>query len=130
VRALCLPACTGRLTRRLNAQAEFLQAADLEEAVKRRVALLDEAWFHTASTYLTLARRDGQQLVEAQLTTVLRAAADAKDATLRPEIRLLNALMRVATAAEREVLYERHSDFLVRHAVCTRACCARAQLRD
>lgn len=78
------------------------------------MAQLDEPWFHAVSTYITLARRDGQPQVEEQLTAVLRAAAAAKDATLRPEIRLLNALMRVTTAAERELLYQRHAAALVR----------------
>jgi hypothetical protein len=97
-----------------------LQAADLNEAVAKRVSLLDETWFNTVATYCSLARRDGQPQVEEQLTAVLRAAAAAKDATLRPEIRLLNALMRVTTAAERELLYQRHASALVRCAA-TRA---------
>ena len=97
-----------------RAQAEFLQAADLDEAVTRRVSQLDEAWFNTVSTYIALARKDGQPQVEEKLTAVLRSAAAAKDATLRPEIRLLNALMRVTTAAERELLYQRHAQTLVR----------------
>ena len=93
-----------------------MQAADLQEAVSKRVSLLDEAFFTTASTYIALARRDGQPLVESSLTEVLRVAAAAKDATLRPEIRLLNALMRATTAAERELLFQQQASTLTRHA--------------
>ena len=97
-------------------QAEFLQAEDLQDAVSKRVSLLDEAFFTTASTYIALARRDGQPLVEKALTEVLRVAAAAKDATLRPEIRLLNALMRATTPAERELLYQQQASSLTRRA--------------
>ena len=103
-------------------QAEFLQAADLKEAVSKRVSLLDEAWFTAVSTYISLARREGQPQVEESLTAVLRAAAAAKDATLRPEIRLLNALMRVTTAAERELLFFQQAQALVRCADAPPAC--------
>lgn len=100
----------------MRVQAEFLQAADLQDAVSNRVSLLDEGFFTSLSTYIALARRDGQPLVENALTEVLRVAAAAKDKTLRPEIRLLNALMRATTDAERELLYQQQASTLVRHA--------------
>ena len=128
VRALCFGSApvTGSAVDNAVAQAEFLQAEDLQDAVAKRVSLLDEAFFTTASTYISLARRDGQPLVENALTEVLRVAAAAKDATLRPEIRLLNALMRATTPAERELLYQQQASTLTRYgsraALCVRLC--------
>jgi hypothetical protein len=91
-----------------------MRASDLPAAVTLRVEQLDEAWFAVVDTYITLARRDGLPDVVSQLEAIYRAAATAKQATLRPEIRLLNMLLNCAGAAERDALYAAHAAALVR----------------
>jgi hypothetical protein len=98
-----------------------MRASDLRAAVTLRVEQLDEAWFAVVDTYITLARRDGLPEVVAQLEAIYRAAATAKQATLRPEIRLLNMLLGATSAAEREALYTAHAAALVRHVPAARA---------
>ena len=93
--------------------AEFMRAPDLRAAVSARVASLDEAFFAHASTYVALARRDGVPDVVAQLEEVYRVAVSVKEATLRPEIRLLNALLRAESEAQRAPLYAQQAPALV-----------------
>jgi hypothetical protein len=83
--------------------------------VRARVTSLDSAWFAVASTYVSLARKDGETEVVAKLEEIYRAAADAVQATLRPEIQLLNRLLAARSGAERQALYAAHADALARH---------------
>ena len=95
-----------------------MRAPDLRAAVTARVDALDEAWFAAASAYVSLARRDGVPDVVAKLEEIYAAACAAKEATLRPEIRLLNQLMRANGEAAREALYAQQAAALVRRACC------------
>lgn len=47
------------------------------------------------------AKKEGNTQVEVQLEAALRAAMQAKNATLRPEIQLLNILIGTEAAADR-----------------------------
>ncbi len=52
--------------------------------------------------FFVQAKREGNPEVVAKLETVLKAAMSAKQATLRPEIQLLNSLLACKTADERK----------------------------
>ncbi len=102
-------------------------APDIHAAVRERVHELDESWFAVASTYVSLAQRDGEPAVVARLNAVYAAAVEAKEATLRPEIRLLNRLLRAKDEAGRAELLAQHAADLARRArlVCTAVACVR-----
>jgi hypothetical protein len=65
-----------------------------EKVAEEHVEDFDEAFFHVASAYLEMAKKeDEDSFVVQQLEAVLRIAMRAKQATLRPEIQLLNGLL-------------------------------------
>lgn len=55
-----------------------------------------------SSTYLDMARKEGNKEVCTKLEQVLKIAMEEKQKTLRPEIQLLNNLMAATTVPERE----------------------------
>jgi hypothetical protein len=65
-------------------------------------------------SYLAMAVKEGNTDVAAQLETAMRVAMQAKQATLRPEIRLLNELLAIETPDARQK---------VRGAACNWAAC-------
>ncbi|KAG2451149.1 hypothetical protein HYH02_004416 [Chlamydomonas schloesseri] len=85
--------------------AQLLQAPDPTGAARQHVEALTEDFFMTASTYLTLARKEGNADVAARLERALAAAWAVKQATLRPELQLLNGLVRAETDAARRQMY-------------------------
>lgn len=89
-----------------------MRAPDLRAAVASRVEELDEAWFTVAAAYVSMARKDGNAEVVGKLEEVYSAAVSAKEATLRAEIRLLNALLRAGGAQERAALLAQHAGAL------------------
>ena len=88
----------------------FLVAApDLQAALKTRVDELDEQFFALAAAFLSMAKKDNAgEAVVARLELVYRSAMEVKDATLRPEIRLLNALLKAEGEGAREQLMLQH----------------------
>lgn len=73
--------------------ARLLEAADPAAVAAEHVASLNEEFFWTADTYIKMAKKEGEAEVVARLEAAMRAAFEAKQATLRPEIRLLNRLL-------------------------------------
>lgn len=53
-------------------------------------------------SYLSMAQKEGNQEVTGHIETALKAAMEAKQATLRPEIQLLNRLLGAEDAAARQ----------------------------
>lgn len=73
--------------------ATLVKAQNLDAAVEEHVDALSEEFFMVASTYMDMASKEGEKEVADRLKAVLKAAMDAKNNTLRPEIRLLNQLL-------------------------------------
>lgn len=72
---------------------QLLKSTDLTAASRQLVDHMSEEFFMVGSTYLDMAKKEGEPEVVERLELVLRAAMEAKNATLRPEIRLLNQLL-------------------------------------
>eukprot|EP00271_Cylindrocystis_brebissonii_P018379 TRINITY_DN5165_c0_g1_i1.p1 TRINITY_DN5165_c0_g1~~TRINITY_DN5165_c0_g1_i1.p1 ORF type:complete len:276 (-),score=54.36 TRINITY_DN5165_c0_g1_i1:320-1147(-) len=81
--------------------AEFLQAENLEAKVAERKEYLKEDFFTMGSMYLEMARKEGNLEVFAQLQNILEVALAERHKMLRPEIGLLNKLLRQRTSGER-----------------------------
>ncbi|KAK9841991.1 hypothetical protein WJX81_002995 [Elliptochloris bilobata] len=82
--------------------ALLLEAPNAQRAAEEHVGSLTEQFFAIASTYLTMAKKEGDAEVVTRLEAVLKAAMDEKQKMLRPEIQLLNRLLAVETSAERK----------------------------
>ncbi|CAI5481758.1 unnamed protein product [Closterium sp. Yama58-4] len=93
--------------------AELLQAKDLEATVRERVEDLSEEFFMVASAYVDMARKEGNPEVVQQLESVLKVAMAEKEKTLRPEIRMLNQLLRDKTPADRAKTLAAYEEYLV-----------------
>lgn len=82
--------------------ADLLQAPDIAATARGHIDAINEEFFMLSSTYLDMARKEGNTEVCSKLETVLRVAMEEKQKTLRPEIQLLNNLMAATTVPERE----------------------------
>jgi len=82
--------------------AELLKAKDKEATAAAMVEDLSEEFFMMTSAYLEIAKKEKNTDVVAQMETALQAALKMKEKTLRPEIQLLNQLLRAKTKAERQ----------------------------
>lgn len=78
----------------------------------RRVDDLTEEFFMVGAAYLDMARKEGNPEVVRQLESVMRTAMEEKNKTLRPEIRMLNQLLREKTSSERTKTLSEYSAFL------------------
>ncbi|KAG2425595.1 hypothetical protein HXX76_013638 [Chlamydomonas incerta] len=85
--------------------AKLLEASDPTGVARQHVEALTEDFFMTASTYLTIARKEGNVEVAGRLERALSAAWTVKQATLRPELQLLNGLVRAESDAARRQMY-------------------------
>ncbi|KAL4420018.1 hypothetical protein ABPG77_001268 [Micractinium sp. CCAP 211/92] len=81
--------------------AKLLEAADPAAVAQAHVTSLNEEFFWTADTYIKMAKKEGEAEVVARLEAAMRAAFEAKQATLRPEIQLLNRLLGAEGPAQR-----------------------------
>eukprot|EP00244_Chara_vulgaris_P002662 TRINITY_DN1474_c0_g1_i3.p1 TRINITY_DN1474_c0_g1~~TRINITY_DN1474_c0_g1_i3.p1 ORF type:complete len:270 (+),score=34.31 TRINITY_DN1474_c0_g1_i3:139-948(+) len=81
--------------------AELLKAKDPAVKARENIESLTEEFFMIASTYIDLAKKEGNIEVTNQLETTLKLALEEKEKTLRPEIRILNVLLRGKSPAER-----------------------------
>ncbi|GLC58075.1 hypothetical protein PLESTB_001315800 [Pleodorina starrii] len=85
--------------------ATLLEAGDPVGVARQQLEGLNEEFFMTGSAYLTLARKDGNPDVASRLERALSAAWSVKQSSLRPELQLLNQLVRADTEAERRQMY-------------------------
>ena len=89
-------AATDILARLLHAEENALEVAT------EFTGSLTEEFFHISSAYLQMAKKDGDDNVAFRLERALKAAMEAKNATLRPEIQLLNKLLGAENELERK----------------------------
>lgn len=82
--------------------ADLLQAPDIAATARNNIDSINEEFFMVSSTYLDMAKKEGNTEVCRKLEEVLRVAMEEKQKTLRPEIQLLNNLMAATTVPERE----------------------------
>lgn len=83
--------------------SKLLQAGDgALEVAQAYVANLNEEFFHIGSVYMAMAKREGDTDVVSRLEVAIRTAMEAKQATLRPEIQLLNRLLAEEDAQSRK----------------------------
>ncbi|CAM6088389.1 unnamed protein product [Calypogeia fissa] len=92
--------------------AELLKAGDVRAAAQEHVTDLTEDFFLIASTYLDLAKKEGNVEVVTKLESTLQIAMSVKEATLRPEIRLLNQLLRQKDAKELSNIIQSNLQYL------------------
>ncbi|KAJ7518175.1 hypothetical protein O6H91_21G058300 [Diphasiastrum complanatum] len=92
--------------------AEMLNSDNPECTAELHLDSLTEEFFLVASTYLCLARKEGNAEVVSQLESTLKAAQKVKERTLRPEIQLLNQLLRDKGTAERRKTIENNKQYL------------------
>ncbi|KXZ45602.1 hypothetical protein GPECTOR_53g95 [Gonium pectorale] len=85
--------------------AQLLQASDPTLVARQNVEGLNEEFFMTAGTYLSLAQKEGNTEASSRLGRALTAAWDVKQSTLRPELQLLNRLVRTQAEAARREIY-------------------------
>ncbi|KAG6550601.1 hypothetical protein Mapa_007854 [Marchantia paleacea] len=81
--------------------AELLKTDDVKAIAEKHVESFSQDFFIIASTYLDLAKKEGNLEVVTKLETTLQTALSVKEATLRPEIRLLNQLLRETAEKDR-----------------------------
>lgn len=86
--------------------ARLLQAPDAKSVAAEHTESLTEEFFMMSSTYLEMARKEGNPDVSGKLEQVIKIAMDEKQKTLRPEIQLLNTLLACRTREERRKVYE------------------------
>ncbi|KAL4528686.1 hypothetical protein Ndes2437A_g03235 [Nannochloris sp. 'desiccata'] len=89
-------AATDILARLLHAEENALEVAT------EFTGSLTEEFFHISSAYLQMAKKDADDNVAFRLERAIKAAMEAKNATLRPEIQLLNKLLGSETELERK----------------------------
>lgn len=83
--------------------AKLLQAGEGAAAVAEEyVDSLTEEFFQMSSAYMQMADKDGDAEVAQKIKEALQAAMKARQATLRPEIQLLNRLLATETPLERK----------------------------
>eukprot|EP00898_Chlorokybus_atmophyticus_P001632 jgi/Chlat1/246/Chrsp1S00213 len=91
-----------------------MKAANPTTAAAARSDDLTPEFFTVASAYLDMAKKEGNPEIVAKIELCIGAALAEKERTLRPEIRLLNALMRTGAkpAAAREAILEEHRELV------------------
>ncbi|KAG2484601.1 hypothetical protein HYH03_016642 [Edaphochlamys debaryana] len=85
--------------------ALLLDSRDPAATARENLGALSEEFFMTAGTFLTLARKEGNADVATRLERALMAAWDVKQSSLRPELQLLNRLVRAGGEPERRQIY-------------------------
>jgi len=92
--------------------AALLQAPDKAVAAQEFTEDLTEEFFMMASAYLDMAKKEGNNEVADQMQKTLEVAMKEKEKSLRPEIRLLNALLRAKEPADRRVVFQQNGQAL------------------
>ncbi|MCO5580063.1 hypothetical protein L7F22_033929 [Adiantum nelumboides] len=92
--------------------AQLMKAENMEEFAREHVESLDQEFFMIASTYLSMAKKEGNAEVVSRIETTLKTAMREREKTLRPEIQLLNQLLRDKTSAERSKTMDKFLDYL------------------
>lgn len=85
--------------------ARLLQAPDAKAIAAEHVDSLTEEFFIMSSTYLDMARKEGNPDVSGKLEQVIQIAMGEKQKTLRSEIQLLNTILACSSQSERQKVY-------------------------
>lgn len=72
---------------------QLLQAKDPAAYARANVDLYQEEFFQSSWAFIAMAEREGSKEVVQELHKAMRIAMDAKQASLRPELQLMNLLM-------------------------------------
>jgi hypothetical protein len=92
--------------------AELIKSDNPQTTAQTHVDSLTEDFFLVASTYLEMAKKEGNAEVVNKIETTLKVAMAEKNKTLRPEIRLLNQLLTDNGVQERAKTIQSNLDYL------------------
>lgn len=92
--------------------AELLKTENPHQFAQEHVDSLTEDFFLVSSTYMEMARKDGNMDMVKQIECALKVAMDEKGKTLRPEIQLLNQLLRKNRASERSATFTGNLEYV------------------
>eukprot|EP00250_Pteridium_aquilinum_P001378 c11580_g1_i1 orf=579-1250(-) len=92
--------------------AQLMKAENTAQFAQEHVESLNQEFFMIASTYLSMAKKEGNAEVVNRIETTLKIAMQEREKTLRPEIQLLNQLLRDNGASERSRTMSRFLDYL------------------
>lgn len=92
--------------------AELLKTENRQQFAQEHVDSLTEDFFLVSSTFMEMARKDGNMDMVKQIESALKVAMDEKGKTLRPEIQLLNQLLQQNRASERSATFKGNSQYL------------------
>lgn len=92
--------------------AELLKTENRQQFAQEHVDSLTEDFFLVSSTYMEMARKDGNMDMVKQIECALKVAMDEKGKALRPEIQLLNQLLRQNSASERSATFTGNVEYL------------------
>lgn len=90
-----------RASRQLN---EILRAPDMDAAIAERIDELDEAFLVVLSANIQAAAQQNRPDVVEVLQRVYRRVVEEAEKRLRPELQMVNRLLRAETREEREAL--------------------------
>lgn len=92
--------------------AQLMKAEDTQQFACEHVDSLNQEFFMIASTYLSMAKKEGNAEVVNRIETTMKIAMQEREKTLRPEIQLLNQLLRDNGASERSITMSKFVDYL------------------
>lgn len=92
--------------------AELLKTDNRPQFAQEHVDSLTEDFFLVSSTFMEMARKDGNMDMVKQIESALKVAMDEKGKTLRPEIQLLNQLLQQTRSSERSTTFKGNSQYL------------------
>lgn len=92
--------------------AELLKTANRTQFAQEHLDSLTEDFFLVSSTFMEMARKDGNMDMVNQIESALKVAMDEKGKTLRPEIQLLNKLLQQTRSSERSTTFKGNSQYL------------------
>ncbi|KAH7286350.1 hypothetical protein KP509_32G002800 [Ceratopteris richardii] len=92
--------------------AQLIKAENTVEFAKEHVESLDQEFFMIASTYLSMAKKEGNAEVVNRIETILKTAMQEREKILRPEIQLLNQLLRDKGTSDRKRTMDQFQEYL------------------
>lgn len=93
--------------------AELLKSKNPQATASKYLDHLSEEFFMVASTYLEMAKKEGNVEVMKKIEEVLEIAMTEKGKTLRPEIQLMNKLLNETDQYERAKTIKSNSLYIM-----------------
>eukprot|EP01018_Ginkgo_biloba_P008445 Gb_30721 [translate_table: standard] len=94
--------------------AELLKSDNPQRVAQVHVDSLTEEFFSISSTFMEMARKEGNKDMVKRIEYALKVAMDVKGKTLRPEVQLLNQLLRDTSVFERSKTFNSYKQYLSR----------------